>query len=507
MATATSSTMSPRRPAADQHGGADATLPVVCDHNDNDDGTSSRTTHDEITSSSSSSDEDDTKDDDDDVAPTTKKTGGRETMEPTPSQSNTTAAKSCTTTTTKTKSTSRQATTKSVRSLKDRSRIPLSFYVANTCLILSHYIIGFYSFDTLTNWKESMVHAYQGAFDGMAYLCTVMDDVWHGRVTDWSEVLYALVISCLVASVTMLLIGAPLRAGFWTGSRTKKHFVHRYMGLAFLIQYAAAWVEYLTNYDHAKDSVLLHFIALNGLIQGYSAYFSFKVLPDLEDPGYFSDKAVISRTFVHENTYFSLITAWGSIYYNELWLEKIQAHPLGRILEVIFVFFAYVAIRPFFPTTHVGSAGTGKGSRTEQNKSFYKYGTLAYKIFYLWAKYFLGFFINFLWLRRLCTPDEVKFIKGMYTLNLGTLSIGIFLHTLRFKGVLPGKLTFSIYLLQIYATFSAIPLAFNLFASHKMLCGAMVVGILANMTRKKWVHAAWCGAMLYLVKFRDDIDW
>ena len=40
-----------------------------------------------------------------------------------------------------------------------------------------------------------------------------------------------------------------------------------------------------------------------------------------------------------------------------------------------------------------------------------------------------------------------------------------------------------------------------------MLCGAMVVGILANMTRKKWIHAAWCGVMLYLVKFRDDIDW
>ena len=454
MATTTnSSAASPHRPVANQHGGSDAALPAVCDQKDNDDGISSGATHDEITSSSSSSssiDEDDTKDaNGNDDAP---KSGGRETStEPKPAHSNTTAAKNGTTATIKTTSASRQATGKSVRSLKERSRIPLSFYVANTCLVLSHYIIGFYSFETLTNWKESMVHAYRGAFDGMAYLCTVMDDVWNGRVTDWSEVLYALVVSCLVASVTMLLIGAPLRAGFWTGSRTRKHFVHRYMGLAFLLQYAAAWVEYLTNYDHAKDSVLLHFIALNGLIQGYSAYFSFKVLPDLEDPGYFSDKAVISRTFVHENTYFSLITAWGSIYYNELWLEKIQAHPLGRVLEVIFVFFAYVVIRPFFPTTHVGSAGTGKGSRTEQNKTFYKYGTLAYKIFYLWAKYFLGFFINFLWLRRLCTPDEVKFIKGMYTLNLGTLSIGIFLHTLRFKGVLPGKLTFSIYLLQIYA--------------------------------------------------------
>lgn len=370
-----------------------------------------------------------------------------------PQISPTTASKgsTSTTTTTKTATVAQPRKTSTVRSLKERSRVPLSFYVATACLVGSHYVIGFYSLETLINWKESMVHASYATRDGMVYLRNLMDDVWNGRITQWSEVLYAAILTFLVMSTLTLLIGAPLRAGFWTGSRTKKHIVHRYMGMAFLIQYAAAWVEYLTNYDHAKDSVLLHFIAINGLIQGYSAYFSFKVLPDLEDPGYFSDKAVISRKFVHENTYFSLITAWGSIYYNELWLDKIQSHPIGRILEVVFVFFAYVAIRPFFPTTHVGSAGTGKGSRTDANKSFYKYGTLAYKIFYLWAKYFLGFFINFLWMRRLCSPDEVKFIKGMYTLNLGTLSIGIFLHTLRFKGVLPGKLTFSIYLLQIYA--------------------------------------------------------
>lgn len=337
------------------------------------------------------------------------------------------------------------------KSLRDRSRVPASFYIAAACLFGSHIIIGFYSLETLVNWKESMVHAGCATRDGLVYIRTLMKSVYKGTVAEWSEVLTAAIFTCLIASTLTLLIGAPLRAGFWTGPRTRKHIVHRYMGMAFLIQYAAAWVEYITNYDHAKDSVLLHFIAVNGLIQGYSAFFSFKVLPDLDDPGYFSDKAVISRKFVHENTFFSLITVWGSIYYNEVWLEKIQAHPVGRILEILFVFFAYVAIRPFFPTTHVGDAGSGKGSRTDANKSFYTYGTLAYKIFYLWAKYFLGFFINFLWMRRLCTPDEVMFIKGMYTLNLGTLSIGIFLHTLRFKGVLPGKLTFSLYLLQIYA--------------------------------------------------------
>jgi hypothetical protein len=66
---------------------------------------------------------------------------------------------------------------------------------------------------------------------------------------------------------------------------------------------------------------------------------------------------------------------------------------------------------------------------------------------------------------------------------------------------------FLLFLLSSRSTFSAIPLAFDLFASHKAMCGMQVLGIMANMTRKRWVHAAWCVLMLYLVKFRQDIEW
>jgi hypothetical protein len=46
-------------------------------------------------------------------------------------------------------------------------------------------------------------------------------------------------------------------------------------------------------------------------------------------------------------------------------------------------------------------------------------------------------------------------MDGLLLLNIGTVSLALFLHTLCFKKVLPGRFTFSIYLLQIYATFSA----------------------------------------------------
>lgn len=46
-----------------------------------------------------------------------------------------------------------------------------------------------------------------------------------------------------------------------------------------------------------------------------------------------------------------------------------------------------------------------------------------------------------------------------------------------------------------------------MFLTHKKLCGMMFLGILANMTRSKPMHVAWCFLMLYLIKFRTDIEW
>jgi hypothetical protein len=348
---------------------------------------------------------------------------------------------------------STSTSTPNTKTLKDRSKIPYSFYVTLTVILTAHYVLGLWSVHTLQNWKESMVHAGGATRDAMVYLRLLMERVvdTHSS-TDWKEVATAAIATTLIGTALYVLIGAPLRAGFWTGSRSTKHMIHRYMGMAYLLQYFAVWIEFVTNYDHhAADSVLPHFIAVNGIIQGYSAFFSFKVLPELDDPGYYSDKAVASRKFVHENIYFSLLCVFGSFFYNEGWRDKLQAHPLGQTIEIVFCFFPYVLIRPFFPTTAFSSAGSGRRSRSTKNEAFYRYGTLAVKFFYLWAKYFLGFFIQFLWMMQKTTPDQSKFVKGMFLLNLGTISIAIFLHTLRFKGVLPAKLTFSLYLMQIYA--------------------------------------------------------
>lgn len=260
-------------------------------------------------------------------------------------------------------------------------------------------------------------------------------------------------------------------------------------------------------HSHPQLFTLSHYLRIvSGIIQGYSAYFSFKVLPELDDAGYFSDKAVMSRTFVHENIYFSLLCIFGSVYYHQSHRFQLRTNWPGRLVEFAFVFFPYIVVRPVFPLTRFKNAGTTYKGRSEKNAKFYEIGTLMVKIFYLWAKYFLGFFVNFMVYLELATPTNLKLIRGMFLLNEGTVSIAMFLHTLRFKKILPPKFAFSLYLMQIYATFAGLPMALEMFQTHRNLCALCLAGLLANMTRNRYYHFVWCVVALVLMT-RYEIEW
>jgi len=78
---------------------------------------------------------------------------------------------------------------------------------------------------------------------------------------------------------------------------------------------------------------------------------SFKVMPELDDAGYYLDKAVLSRNFVHENIFFTLMVVFGSVYYHESGHAKLRASYLGQFLEVLSMFWPYVLLRTWFPIT------------------------------------------------------------------------------------------------------------------------------------------------------------
>lgn len=149
-------------------------------------------------------------------------------------------------------------------SLDDRSRIPNSFYLSASLVLTAHFCGNIWSQRVVLNWAESMQDAGKISWNVFIFLRDLTNDAFHGKIENWVEFSQVFIFTGLVVSLLYVLLIAPLRAGFWSGSRSSKHKMHRYMGLAYLVQYFAAWTQYLANYESAKGSYLPHFIALNG---------------------------------------------------------------------------------------------------------------------------------------------------------------------------------------------------------------------------------------------------
>ena len=47
----------------------------------------------------------------------------------------------------------------------------------------------------------------------------------------------------------------------------------------------------------------------------------------------------------------------------------------------------------------------------------------------------------------------LQVVRGLWLLNAGTVSIAVFLHTMRFKKLLPPRVAFSLYVAMAYASF------------------------------------------------------
>jgi hypothetical protein len=151
------------------------------------------------------------------------------------------------------------------KTLKDRSRIPFTTYLTIFLVLGAQLSGGIYSrqvFDSYVNsWKKSG----RTTWLYLEYLRDLMQKVASGEAKDWKEILTAAITTLCVGMILYVLIYVPVRAGMWTGTRARRHRIHRYMGLAFLLQYFCAWIEFINHYqDGGKDSYLPQFIALNG---------------------------------------------------------------------------------------------------------------------------------------------------------------------------------------------------------------------------------------------------
>jgi hypothetical protein len=155
------------------------------------------------------------------------------------------------------------------KTLQERGRIPYSFFVSFGGIFGLQYLSGMWSRETVESWYSSVVTSANTLKNLLGYTRDLTKDAIEEVSGDapqhhWTEYCRTAVIFLISLSLIYVFFVAPFMAGLWTGRKARRHKFHRYMGLAYLIQYTLAAVEFFTNYDAARSSYLRATIAFTG---------------------------------------------------------------------------------------------------------------------------------------------------------------------------------------------------------------------------------------------------
>jgi len=258
----------------------------------------------------------------------------------------------------------------------------------------------------------------------------------------------------------------------------RKFAKHRMMGLCFLIQYAATFCLYLYDYQMFLRSPLIITLPLTGVCQTLTAIYTFTFLPkNPQDPGYFGDKGTISYAFVKENLFFSLILAFQWLYYND------DLYPYFKkyyVVEYLFVFLPYV-FRFLSSKTRMRDSLNNLKNKTEKNQFFLFYLTWTTKIFYVWAKHYIGFFLNYLRFQGKATAYDQKAIYALLIAASFATTISLFLHTLKFRGYISARTSLGTYVASYMFTFIGYGMVFYVFFQHSTLFFITLAGLIINL--------------------------
>jgi len=199
----------------------------------------------------------------------------------------------------------------------------------------------------------------------------------------------------------------------------------------------------------------------------------------------------MSRQFIIENLFYHLLTTFSSLYYYPQFYKALQSNIFGKVIEVTMVFLPYILVRPFFPKTRLRDAIANDKIKSEDHKIFYFISTWIIKIFVLGGKHYIGLFTNTVrYLGGLSSPEEEKLLQFMMLANAGTVAIGPFLHTLRFKNKLAPKVSMTIYLMFLYtpmiAVFQIIPKYYMYWKMFLLFTGGFLINFLPPLYFQAW---------------------
>jgi len=268
----------------------------------------------------------------------------------------------------------------------------------------------------------------------------------------------------------------------------KKFGYHRVVGLSYLIQYAIVVYLYFFDYPTFLKSPFLWSLPLTGVIQSVVAVNTFTFLPKKQsDPGYFSDKTVLSYAFIRENQFFALCLFFAWVYYSDrfFWLFKLTFVP-----EALMVFFPY-ALRQAFPKTRMRDAlANNEKKNSEYNRTFFHYGTYVTKTFYIWAKHYIQYFLNYIVFLERADETTRYHLYLLLIFSCFATTISLFLHTLKFKGYISPRTSFSAYVISYLCTFYSFYQISGVFFANFDVFIICAIGVALNFTRFRY-QLAW----------------
>lgn len=261
----------------------------------------------------------------------------------------------------------------------------------------------------------------------------------------------------------------------------KRFRTHRLVGLSYLIQWFSLFYICVTNntYQHTP---LEWTLPLTGFIQAIIASRTFTFLPRNNDvQGYYSDKRTITYPFLIENIYFSGLLLFQSLYC----FTDFEIHPY---VTLICVFFPYTCIRIWFPKTSLGDSRGNDRQYSDHNRSFLKAMSFISKVFYVWAKHFNGYYLNYLVFLGYVKGDDNILFYARWLLLFGgwATTIAMFLNTLKYKKIIGPKLALLLYT----GTFPVIVYCLTMIQYIKpipWLSALVMGGVICNFGRT-WQH-------------------
>jgi len=177
------------------------------------------------------------------------------------------------------------------------------------------------------------------------------------------------------------------------------------------------------------------------------------------------------------------------------------------IIEILFVFLPYLFRgTSFFPRTSIRTSLANMKNKSSENFYFYYYLTWLTKFFYVWAKHYIGFFLNYYRFINAATAYDQKCIYLMLISACFATTISLFLHTLRFKRYIKGTTSFGLYVISYLSTFYAYFLILHVFFSQMTLFWICLVGIFLNLYKNKYFDMYQVGVMIFMFGvYRKDM--